>query len=76
MALARRAQAEVTSTVDSKVVILPSRIDHHPVAINKSLGVRHPRFWATKRPIIPSRRLCTHDHQFVAGDFGQFGGLV
>ena len=71
-----RAQSEVTSAIDAKVVILARRTDHYPVAVNKSLGVHHPRLRAAKRPIIPNRRLCTHHHKLLPGQFGQFGGLV
>ena len=76
MALSGRAQSEITSTIDAKVVILAGRIDHHKVAVNKSLGVHHPVLWAAKRPITPDRRLCAHHHKLLPGQFGQFGGLV
>ena len=62
MALARRAQSEVTSVVDAEVVILSRRIDHHPIPVNESLRVHHFRFRAPERPIVPDHRFCAHDH--------------
>jgi hypothetical protein len=76
MALSGRVQSEITSAIDAKVVILARRVDHHPVAVNKSLHVHHPGFRAAKGRIIPNRRLRVHHHKLLRGQFGQFGGLV
>ena len=65
MALSARAQPEVTSAIDAKVVILVRRVDHHPVTVNQRLRVNNPRLWAATRPIIPNRRLCAHHHKLL-----------
>src|SRR5438128_7644715 len=76
MALARRAQSEVTSAVDAEVVLLPGRIDHYPIAVKESLRVHHSRLRAAERPIIPDHRFCACDYQLFAIDLGQRGSLL
>ena len=62
---------EVAAAAHAKVISLPGGIDHDPITFNGRLRVIHSRLWAAKRSIIPDHRLCAHNYQLLASQFGR-----